>query len=215
VRGTITSETWETLNATFLEARSHHRGLSEAARGEFLEWVKYRSLLTRAVIMGTMLRDEAYHFFCIGTFLEHADHTTRLLEARWRDPGRSGERLIAEAAEWSVLLRAMSAFEVYRRVYREAVTPQRVTELLLLKEEMPQSVHRCLSNLRLNLAAVANHQSGETQRRAGELHAQFRFGRFEELCAEGVTAFLDRFQSRLRDLGARIARDFLVPLEAQ
>ncbi len=45
----------------------------------------------------------------------------------------------------------------------------------------------------------------------GELHAQLHFGRFDELCGEGVTAFLDRFQVRLRDLGERIANDFLVP----
>jgi hypothetical protein len=63
-----------------------------------------------------------------------------------------------------------------------------------------------------NLKTVANHQSGETLRRCGELHAQFLFGRFEELCADGVTTFLDRFQDRLRDLGARIADDFLMPM---
>jgi uncharacterized alpha-E superfamily protein len=73
-------------------------------------------------------------------------------------------------------------------------------------------VHRCLTGLRANLELVANDQSAETLRRAGELHAQFRFGRFEELCAAGVTTLLDRFQARLRDLGARIADDFLVPL---
>ncbi len=52
----------------------------------------------------------------------------------------------------------------------------------------------------------------ETIRRCGELHAQFLFGRFEELCEDGVTVFLDKFQGRLRDLGARIADDFLVPM---
>jgi len=57
--------------------------------------------------------------------------------------------------------------------------------------------------------AVANDQSAETLRRVGELHAQFHYGRFEELCAGGVPAFLDRFQAKLRDVGARISRDFL------
>jgi uncharacterized alpha-E superfamily protein len=106
----------------------------------------------------------------------------------------------------------MSAFETYRRVTREAVTPKRVTELLLMRDDLPQSVHRCLSELYANLTAVANDQSAETLRRCGELHAQFLFGRFEELCGDGVTVFLDRFQARLRDLGARIADDFLVPM---
>ncbi|MEP7244108.1 MAG: alpha-E domain-containing protein [Gammaproteobacteria bacterium] len=214
VRGTVTSDMWETLNSTYLESRSFNATMPESGRGEFLEWVKYRAHLTRGVLAGTMVRDEALWFTRIGTFLERADNTTRLLEARWRDPGGRGERLATEASEWAVLLRAMSAFETYRRVTREAVTPKRVTELLLMRDDLPQSVHRCLSGLCANLKAVANDQSAETQRLAGELHAQFLFGRFEDLCASGVTIFLDRFQARLRDLGARIADDFLVPLGA-
>ena len=212
VRGTITSEMWETLNTTYLESRAFNAAMPESGRGEFLEWVKYRAHLTRGVLAGTMMRDEALCFTKIGTFLERADNTTRLLEARWRDPGGRGERLATEASEWAVLLRAMSAFEIYRRITREPVTPTRVTELLLLRDDLPQSVHRCLSELYANLKSVANDQSAETLRRAGELHSQFLFGRFEELCASGVTTFLDRFQERLRDLGARIADDFLVPL---
>ncbi len=211
VRGTITSDMWETLNETYLESMSFNSKMPDAARADFLEWVKYRAHLTRGITSGTLLRDEASHFTHIGTFLERADNTTRMLEARWRDPGGRGERLIEEASEWAVLLRAMSAFEVFRRLYRDSVTPQRVTQMLLMRDDLPQGVHRCLDELQANLASVANDQSSETLRRVGELHAQFHFGRFEELCAEGVTLFLDRFQGRLRDLGQRIANDFLVP----
>jgi uncharacterized alpha-E superfamily protein len=197
VRGTITSDMWETLNATYLESLTFSATMPEGERTEFLEWVKYRAHLTRGITSGTLLRDEALYFTHIGTFLERADNTTRMLETRWRDPGGRGERLIEEAAEWAVLLRAMSCFEIFRRLYRDSVTPQRVTQMLLMRDDLPQG--------------VANAQSSETLRRAGELHAQFHFGRFEELCAEGVPLFLDRFQERLRDLGERIANDFLVP----
>lgn len=214
VRGTITSDVWETLNTTYLESRAFNNSLPESGRGEFLEWVKYRAHLSRGVSDGTMLRDEASYFIQIGTFLERADNTTRILESRWRDPGGRGERLLAEASEWAVLLRAMSAFEIYRRVCRDSVTPKRVTEMLLLRDDLPQSVHRCLNELHAGLLRVANDQSAETLRRAGQLRAQFEYGRFEELCAGGITTFLDRVQSRLRDLGARIANDFLVPLSS-
>ena len=210
VRGTITSEVWETLNGTWLDARGFggNRGYIDIAK--FIEWVKYRSHLTRGVMVGTMLRDEAFHFASIGTFLERADATTRLLEARWRDPGGAGERLATESSEWGVLLRALSAFEVYRKVYRESVTPWRVTELLLLNAEVPRSVHRCLYDLSNNLNAVHNNQSAETERYAGELHARFRFGRLEELCAGGVPQFLDDVQGRLNSLADRVGADFLV-----
>jgi uncharacterized alpha-E superfamily protein len=210
VRGMVTSELWETLNATYLDSRDFGGNTEYLDIANFIEWVKYRSHLTRGVTVGTMLRDEAYHFASIGTFLERADATTRLLEARWRDPGGEGERLATEASEWAVLLRALSAFEVYRKVYREAVTPWRVTELLLLNAEMPRSVRSCLNSLQSHLTRVHNDQSEETERYAGELHAQFRYGRLDDLCAEGVPQFLDLFQLRLNDLAVRIGADFLV-----
>jgi len=210
VRGTITSELWETLNATYLDSRAFGGNADYIDVANFVEWVKYRSHLARGVTVGTMLRDEAYHFTALGTFIERADATTRLLEARWRDPGGSGERLITEASEWAVLLRALSAFEVYRKVYRESVTPWRVTELLLLNAEMPRSVHCSLTDLLRNLSAVHHDRSDETERYAGELHARFRYGRLEELCADGVPQFLDQVQRRLNGLADRIGADFLV-----
>jgi uncharacterized alpha-E superfamily protein len=210
VRGTITSDVWETLNSTYLESVALTSAMPESARGDFLEWVKDRAHLIRGVMAATLLRDEALYFTRIGTFIERADNTTRLLESRWRDPGGSGERLRAEASEWAVLLRAMSAFEIFRRLYRDSVTPQRVTEMLLMRDDLPQSVHRCLDELQSNLAAVTNSRSDETCRRVGELHARFHFGRFEDFRSEGLPQFLDRCQAKLRDLGARIADDFLV-----
>src|SRR5712664_2480299 len=59
VRGSLTSELWETLNSTWLEARSQsaRRALDI---GEFVEWVKERSNLTRGVNIGTMMRDGGF-----------------------------------------------------------------------------------------------------------------------------------------------------------
>ena len=162
VRGTVTSDVWETLNTTYLESGGSTAAMPESARGEFLEWVEYRAHLTRGTTSATLLRDEALYFTRIGTFIERADNTTRLLESRWRDPGGRGERLRAEASEWAVLLRAMSAFEIFRRLYRDSVTPQLVTQMLLMRDDLPQSVHRCLDELQANLGAVANGRSQET-----------------------------------------------------
>src|SRR5208283_3355529 len=82
VRGSLTSELWETLNSTWLDARSYTvRSTAHMDIGQFVEWVKERSHLTRGVTIGTMLRDEAFHFTRIGTFLERADSTARILTA--------------------------------------------------------------------------------------------------------------------------------------
>lgn len=211
VRGTITSEMWETLNATWLEIRAYDARRADV--GDFLEWVKYRSHLSRGVTLGTMLRDEAFQFTRIGTFLERADATARMLLARAK-PGVeiNDDPAGTDHYAWTLLLRSLSAFEVYRKVYRDAVTPRRVTELFVLRDDVPRSLHRCINEVYVNLRAVGNDQSPETERRAGELHARFRFGRLEDLLARGYGAFLDDFLGHTRSLGHRISQDFLVPV---
>ena len=49
------------------------------------------------------------------------------------------------------------------------IKPERVAELLILRADMPRSLHASLNEVVNNLAKVANDQSAETQRRAGKL----------------------------------------------
>ena len=84
VRGTLTTEVWETQNQTWLEfQRMVATDIFERSPGEAFEWVKFRSHLSRGVTVGTMLRDEAFHFLRIGSFLERADNTARLLDVKF------------------------------------------------------------------------------------------------------------------------------------
>jgi uncharacterized alpha-E superfamily protein len=211
VRGSLTSELWETLNSTWLDARAQVASRSSHIDiGQFVEWVKERSHLTRGVTIGTMMRDEAFHFTRIGTFLERGDSTARILTAHQSDlvPGADAG-VVPDPYQWSVLLRALSAFEVYRRVYRDVITPSRVAQLLILRDDMPRSLLRCCKEVYNNLKSVANEQSAETERRAGEMHAMLHFARMEEILHVGLPQFLKHFLGKLHDLGARISSDFL------
>jgi uncharacterized alpha-E superfamily protein len=214
VRGTLTSETWETLNATWIEMRRFGpRRSPDADPTDFFEWVKFRSHLARGVIQGTMLRDEALKFTWLGTYLERADNTARILESKYEllTPQTSDFDAAGDYYEWSALLRSVSAFEIYRKVYRDVITPRRVAELLILRDAMPRSLLRCMTQVHETLGVVANEQSGETQRRAGEIHAALLYGRIEDVLAIGMHAWLLQFLDRIADLGQRIAQDFLVP----
>lgn len=213
VRGTLTSEIWETLNATWLEMRvASLRSSSEAEVGNFFEWVKYRSHLARGVIQGTMLRDEAWNFTWLGTYLERADSTARILDVKYHLLLPHGEQAggAADYYQWSALLHSVSAFEIYRRVYRDLITPRRVAELLILRDDMPRSLRRCVSQVHMNLQSVRNSQSSETERRAGELQASLHFGRIESVLEIGLHEYLVRFMGKVSDLGDRVSRDFLI-----
>jgi uncharacterized alpha-E superfamily protein len=212
VRGAITSEMWETMNSTWLDLRlmSSRRRQGDGL-AEFIDWVKYRTQLMRGVIMGTMLRDEGYAFIRMGMSLERADGTARILGARLASA--SGGNVAGSHYQWSLLLRAMSAFENYRKLYRDAVQPERVAELLVLHEADPRSLRRSVDDLNTSLRMVANQQSRETERRAGELDAMLRFGRAESVHPDRLRAFLDDCVDRLRDIDQRIGSNFLVAAE--
>ena len=84
VRGSITSEMWEVINSTWLEMQQITESrLSGDGRWSFFDWVKDRSHLFRGVTVGTALKDEAFHFNRLGTFLERADNTARILDVKY------------------------------------------------------------------------------------------------------------------------------------
>jgi uncharacterized alpha-E superfamily protein len=80
-----------------------------------------------------------------------------------------------------------------------------------LRDDMPRSLLRCCKEVYSNIKSVSNEHSAETERRAGEMHAMLHFTRMEDIAATGLPTFLEQFLSRVRDLGDRIASDFLVP----
>lgn len=212
VRGALTTEVWETSNQTWLEFCRLLRGDWQRDPSALFEWVKYRSHLSRGVTVGTMLQDEAFHFIRIGSFLERADNTARLLDVKFYDEGEGPlERDVArDFYYWSAVLRSVSGFEIYRKVYSNVIQPEKVAELLILRADMPRSLAHCITRMHANLKRVANAQSTETLRCAGRLEASLAFGRIDEIMAQGLHPFLDGFLADVAALGDGISRDFLV-----
>jgi uncharacterized alpha-E superfamily protein len=174
-----------------------------------------------------MLMDTALHFLRIGTFLERADNTARLLDVKFHalagdyfgtgagtGGGADKETQEIDFYHWSAILRSVSGFEIYRKVYRNVIRPERVAELLILRPDMPRSLAACMNDVVANLQLVANQQSGETLRRAGRLRSDLQYGRIDEILATGLHAYLTQFLDRVNDLGVGISRDFLVPMSA-
>jgi hypothetical protein len=114
VRGRITADMWENINATWLEIRGiAEQGLSRYGMSRFCEWIKERSHLFRGASYGTIMRNDAFRFIRLGTFIERADNTLRLLDARYEMAGDQAEAVSDGTAhayyQWSALLRALSS----------------------------------------------------------------------------------------------------------
>ena len=114
---------------------------------------------------------------------------------------------------WAAILRSVSAFETYRKVYRDIITPERIAELLILNPNMPRSLEACLQEVVDTLSRVRNRVSGGTQMLALNLLAELQDHTIEEILEKGLHAFLTEFLARVTDVGSGISKDFLVPLE--
>jgi uncharacterized alpha-E superfamily protein len=214
VRGAITSEMYEDLNSAWLEMRDCNYATLEA-RGvsEFLDWVKMRSHLFRGVTFGTMLRDEAYHFIRLGTHLERADNTARILDVKYHTllPSAADVGGAVDYYQWGALLRSVSGFESYRKIYSDVITPRRVAELLILRDDMPRSLHACMNFIHETLETLCDRSSREVERAAGELHAKLHYGRADDIIEQGLHEYLMDFLERISTLGEGISHHFLVP----
>lgn len=219
VRGAMTTDLWETVNTTWLDAqRQVGNGLLKIAPTEFFEWVKFRSHQTRGVHIGTMMRDEVYHFIALGTFVERADNIARLLDVKFLAAKEHTGDTLAHVEEfyfWAAILRSLSAFENYRKVYRNVITPERVAELLILRWQNPRSLTACLAQVVDLLHKVRNSQSGATELEARSILAELRDLEIHEIIERGVHEYLTAFIARISVLSANISLNFLLPLEPE
>ncbi len=222
VRGQITTGMWEAINTTWLEfLQLCEAGLPLKEPGKFFEWVQMRSHLSRGITIGTMFKDEAFRFVRLGTFIERADSTARMIDLRFHhietmdakagllDPD-DPEFAVREFYHWEAVLRSLSAFEAYRKVYRDTINGSRVAELLILNPDVPRSIASCINEVVENLENVGNGNSAETRRRAGKLAAKLRYLTLEEIAVEGLHSWLTQLLAEIDDLGVRIRQDFLV-----
>ena len=212
VRWLITSEMWETLNATWIELKGFKRkDIVGADATRFLDWVKERSHQFRGVTYGTIVRGEAFNFSRLGTFLERADNTARILDVKYHIllPRVEDVGGAMDYYQWAALLRSVSAFATYRTLYRAQIYPIKVAELLLFERRMPRSLAACFDQVRDALERIEGHTGQGAKRLAGELHARLTHADIEEVFQSGLHEYLDECLVDIAELGTRIQRTYL------
>ena len=179
---------------------------------EFCDWIKERSHLFRGVSHGTTLHDDAFHFLRLGTFLERADNTARLLDTKYSrlQNNAEDESPAASYYEWGAVLRAVSAFRAYHQVYHDVITPSRVAELLMLRKDMPRSLRFCADQVNTHLDHLGKGRDLEAQRLSVDLYSWLRFARINRVLETGLHEFLVDVIARLAALGEQVSKDFMM-----
>ena len=178
-----------------------------------------------SITFATIRRDQPYQFIRLGTFLERADNTARLLDVRFHaaQAGGSEPALAHEEGDgqdgdfyhWSALLHSVSAYEVYREVYHDTVQPARVAELLMLRADMPRGLLACAQGMRrilprLSLGAPTEQalRGLEAQQLAEALCRQLEQAHLASILRQGLHDYLLGIMQQLDALGHAISAAF-------
>lgn len=106
----------------------------------------------------------------------------------------------------------MSAFEIYRQIYSDQVTPKEVAKLLILNRQMPRSLICCVNELIPLMAQIKNQQGKEVERLLGKLQASLDYADIDEVFEMGLDEYIQVFLERINRIGDVFSKTYLIPL---
>jgi len=210
-RHVLTAELWESINQTWLEIKTMtYADIREMGQYEFFEWVKERSHLFRGIVHGTMRRGEAYDFWRLGSFIERAENTARLMLAKADSfQGAASRQENAEDFyQWGTLLRSVNAYKTYREIYRGSPEPRKVAELMILKPDMPRSLRSCIDEIHEILTRV--RRNAPSAQKADEIRSILVSGAVDKVFRSGLDRYLSNFRTSANQLSSQIQIDFMM-----
>lgn len=177
VRNCISDEMWTALNTEYLKIQDVE--LSDiwlSSPSTFYEETAAGIDRFTGVASATMYRDEGWHFFRIGQFVERVQFTCALLLAQTRLEEDSRE---FTDADWRSLLRVFHAHEAYDRIYSIETHPEFILNVLVSDPQLPESLRRSLERAGQELNSLGDGPNPATsqaaRRLAGRLSALIRF----------------------------------------
>lgn len=213
VRTALTREVWEAINEAWMRITA---ALSQPVTAQslpaVLTLVRQRSAFVRGAMHGTMMRNDIFDFCRLGTFMERADSTARLLDVKYHVllPSAASVGGTIDTVQWETILRAVSSEGGYRWLHGGDVRPREVAEFLMLDRRMPRSMAFCTRKIAQNLDHIWRAYGaqpdvlGPAERLAGRLESS----EIETIFEGGLHEFVRDFLTDLASVHDGIQTDF-------
>ncbi|WP_422027165.1 alpha-E domain-containing protein [Roseovarius sp.] len=213
VRTALTHEVWEATNSAYMAARDLlTRKVSERDLPAVLGDLRQRSALVRGATHGTMLRNDIYDFARLGTFLERADNTARILDVKYYVllPSVMSVGSSIDNVQWETILRSVSARGGFRMEYGSHYEPRDIAHFLILDKRMPRSLAFCICKLRDNLGYLCTNYGARPQAfaKADHIERKFLSHDIDAIFDYGLHEYLQQILGLLSDLGGQIEIDY-------
>ncbi|NLS04336.1 alpha-E domain-containing protein [Rhizobium sp. P32RR-XVIII] len=214
VRTALTRETWEATNEFWIELKGLlSKRLKAAEMPEVIDVIKRRAGLTRGAFHGSMLRNELYNFARIGTFIERADNTSRILDVKYYVllPSVSQVGSSIDNVQWESILRSVSAHRSYSWAYDAEYKPVNIADFLILNGQMPRSLAYCYEKIVSNLGYISRSYGGErlpAHDTADAIRTSLQARQIKDVIDQGLHEFLEDFVNRNNQLGIEISEGY-------
>lgn len=215
VREKLIKESWEKLNETYLfvkEGKKRKVWKKEDPREFFIE-VKYQIQLLYGIEDNSVARTEEWYFRQLGQFLERADKTSRILDVKYHillpSPEEVGSTI--DILQWMSLLKSVSGFNTYRRMFGN-ISPAGVVDFLVLNKFFPRSVFYCLVEAERCLYKISDTSgrgfSNSAEKKLGALRSRLEYYDVADVIDQGLHEFLDDIQYKLNDISKAIHQNY-------
>lgn len=213
VRAGITREVWESINENWMRLRELlARPVRESGLGPILDSIRRQSTQVRGAMEGTMLRNEIFNFARMGSFIERADNTARILDVKYYVllPSLSYVGSSLDNVQWENVLRSVSGERAYRWLNNGRMEARSIAEFMILDGRFPRSLAFCYAKLRSNMASLAREYGGEMacheilRDADSELHALT----IDTIFEQGLHEFIGKFIACNTQIAQQIQRDY-------
>lgn len=213
VRTALTREVWEATNEGWITLKELlDQPVSEKDLPDALSIIRKQNALVRGATHGTMLRNDGFHFTQLGTFMERADNTARILDVKYYlllpSIAKIGSSL--DNVQWETILRSVSAQRAYRWLNGAQISPANIAEFLILHRQMPRSLAYCAQQVDESLRFLQAEYDVEHEscRLANRLYEGLKTGQIDAIFEDGLHEYIEEFLNKNSSLGAQVERDY-------
>lgn len=213
VRTAITREVWEATNEGWLSLRDLlSRPVRDTNLGDVLAAIRRQSTLVRGAMDGTMLRNEIFNFARLGTFLERADNTARILDVKYYVllPSLAWVGSSLDNVQWETVLRSVAGERAYRWLNAGKMDPRGIAQFLILDGRFPRSLAFCYDGLESNMQSLSREHGRESSAHdlLREACDRIRETGIEAIVERGLHEFIGEFIKTNQRIANAIAADY-------
>ena len=213
VRASLTREVWEATNNCWMRINALlARPVRDHDLPSVLDTIRKQSAQVRGAMHGTMMRNDIFDFSRLGTFLERADNTARILDVKYYVllPSASYVGTSLDNVQWETILSSVSAIRSYRWISEGQISSTGIANFLIMDQRMPRSLAYCYAKIEDNLGYLM-HDYGDwhpSHDLAAAICTRFREGSIERVLETGLHEFLEAFIAENAGLGRQIEKDY-------